>query len=103
MYKENFHTAYMTNRLLVFAYLCLQVMFCHDHQNMNTECQRGNACRFIHCERQEEEEYRRSGYLPPHIRDQVKIAHLSVYKVDRYPNSCSIWFLLKPYMNQIYS
>ena len=46
-------------------------MFCHDHQNRNGHCDRGNECRFIHCTRQEEEEYRRSGYLPPHIRDQV--------------------------------
>ena len=46
-------------------------MFCHDHQNRNGHCDRGNDCRFIHCTRQEEDEYRRSGYLPPHIRDQV--------------------------------
>ena len=53
----------------IFSYF--QVMFCHDHQNRHTECERGTACRFIHCTRLEEEEYRRSGYLPPYIRDQV--------------------------------
>ena len=54
-------------------------MFCHDHQNRNAECERGSTCRFIHCTRQEEEEYRRSGYLPPHIRDQVKFVCIFVY------------------------
>ncbi len=45
------------------------IVFCHDFQNLT--CHRGN-CRFLHCSRQEEEEFRGSGYLPPHLRDQVR-------------------------------
>lgn len=45
-----------------------RMMFCHDFQN--NRCARNN-CKFIHCDRETEEEYKRSGYLPPGIRDQV--------------------------------
>lgn len=46
------------------------VVFCHDFQNRN-DCNRRHNCRFIHCRKDEEEEFKRSGYLPPHIRDQA--------------------------------
>lgn len=45
-----------------------KMMFCHDFQN--NRCARNN-CKFIHCDRETEDEYKRSGYLPPGIRDQV--------------------------------
>ena len=45
-------------------------MFCHDFQNRN-DCSRRHNCRFIHCRKEEEEEFKRSGYLPPHVRDQA--------------------------------
>ena len=72
-------------------------MFCHDHQNRNGHCDRGNDCRFIHCTRQEEEEYRRSGYLPPHIRDQVKRSHWKTYlrAIPRYENPLYEIFIQK--------
>ncbi len=44
------------------------VIFCHDFQNL--ECSRPK-CRFLHCSRDEEEEFRASGYLPPSARDQA--------------------------------
>ena len=46
------------------------IVFCHDFQNRN-DCSRRQHCRFIHCRKEEEEEFKRSGYLPPHIRDQA--------------------------------
>ena len=62
-------------------------MFCHDHQNRNADCERGASCRFIHCTRQEEEEYRRTGYLPPHIRDQVNInVHANLFSLQFQSN-----------------
>ncbi len=48
------------------------IVFCHDFQNLT--CQRGH-CRFLHCSRAEEEDFRNTGYLPPHLRDQVVIMH----------------------------
>ncbi len=50
------------------------IVFCHDHSNhvskKNTPaCPREN-CRYLHCSAEEEQEYRSSGYLPPHLRDQ---------------------------------
>jgi len=47
-----------------------KMMFCHDFQNNRLGCSRNN-CKFIHCDRETEDEYKRSGYLPPGIRDQV--------------------------------
>lgn len=47
-----------------------KMMFCHDFQNNRLGCSRNN-CKFIHCDRETEDEYKRSGYLPPAIRDQV--------------------------------
>lgn len=38
-----------------------EVEFCHDYQNAG--CRRPN-CRFMHCTREEEEHYRRTGQLP---------------------------------------
>lgn len=46
------------------------IVFCHDYQNRN-DCQRRHNCRFIHCLKEEEAEFKRSGFLPPHIRDQA--------------------------------
>ena len=46
-----------------------KVEFCHDYQNRG-KCSRNN-CKFIHCKREEEEEFKSTGYLPPHVRDQV--------------------------------
>ena len=37
------------------------VIFCHDFQNAG--CRRA-GCRFVHCSREEEEQYRRTGHLP---------------------------------------
>lgn len=46
------------------------IVFCHDYQNRN-DCSRRQQCRFIHCRKEEEEEFKRSGFLPPHVRDQA--------------------------------
>ena len=47
------------------------LIFCYDYQNRN-DCSRGQHCQFIHCRKEEEEELKRSGYLPPepHMRGQ---------------------------------
>ena len=46
-------------------------MFCHDHSNYEgNKCARLN-CRYVHASAEEEREYRQSGYLPPHVRDQT--------------------------------
>lgn len=45
-----------------------KVMFCHDFQN--NRCAR-STCKFLHCNKDEETEYLKSGYLPPLIRDQA--------------------------------
>lgn len=42
--------------------------FCHDFQN--NRCSR-NLCKFIHCSSDVEAEFKKSGYLPPTVRDQV--------------------------------
>ena len=42
--------------------------FCHDFQN--NRCSR-NLCKFIHCSSDVEAEFKKSGYLPPAVRDQV--------------------------------
>ena len=42
--------------------------FCHDFQN--NRCSR-NVCKFIHCSSDVEAEFKKSGYLPPAVRDQV--------------------------------
>jgi len=42
--------------------------FCHDFQN--NRCSR-NLCKFIHCSSDVEAEFKKSGYLPPVVRDQV--------------------------------
>ena len=46
-------------------------MFCHDHSNAEgSGCARPH-CRYVHASAEEEREYRQSGYLPPHVRDQT--------------------------------
>ncbi|XP_043245649.1 zinc finger CCCH domain-containing protein 10-like [Amphibalanus amphitrite] len=40
------------------------VTFCHDYQN--GQCARP-SCRFVHCERGDEELFRRTGHLPSHV------------------------------------
>ena len=53
------------------------IVFCHDHikhvrdQDAFPPCPRTN-CRFVHATAEEEREYKCSGYLPPHIRDQAR-------------------------------
>ncbi|XP_022090699.1 uncharacterized protein LOC110979315 [Acanthaster planci] len=42
--------------------------FCHDYQNR--ECVRPN-CRFLHCSRAEEDYYKETGKLPPHLEEKV--------------------------------
>lgn len=42
--------------------------FCHDYQN--NRCNR-SLCRYIHCTSDVEAEFKKSGYLPPSVRDQV--------------------------------
>jgi len=42
--------------------------FCHDFQN--GRCSRTH-CKFIHCNSEVEAEFKKSGYLPPSVRDQV--------------------------------
>ena len=44
--------------------------FCHDFQN--TGCRRA-SCRFIHCTKDEEEEYRRTGQLPGRLQQAVSL------------------------------
>jgi len=41
--------------------LAVDVVFCHDFQNAG--CRRAD-CRFVHCTREEEDLYRRTGHLP---------------------------------------
>lgn len=45
-----------------------ELVFCHDFQNK--ECHRP-SCRFVHCTRQEEEFYHRSGELPELIQQML--------------------------------
>ena len=42
--------------------------FCHDYQN--NRCTRA-LCKYIHCISDVEAEFKKSGYLPPSVRDQV--------------------------------
>ena len=42
--------------------------FCHDYQN--NRCNR-SLCKYIHCSSDVEAEFKKSGYLPPSVRDQV--------------------------------
>ena len=42
----------------------VDVVFCHDFQNAG--CRRAD-CRFVHCSRDEEEQYRRTGQLPTSV------------------------------------
>lgn len=50
--------------------------FCHDYQN--NSCPRPN-CRFIHCTPTEEEEYKRTGELPPHLQaDAIRKQQLAL-------------------------
>lgn len=46
----------------------IEYVFCHDYQNR--ECRRQN-CRFLHCTKQEEEIYRSSGKMPPHVLEKM--------------------------------
>ena len=49
--------------------------FCHDFQN--GRCSRSH-CKFIHCTSDVEAEFKKSGYLPPSVRDQVIIKGVAV-------------------------
>ena len=52
---------------------CFQdsIVFCHDHSNLvGNKCARTN-CRYVHASAEEEREYKHTGYLPPHVRDQL--------------------------------
>ncbi|XP_027197425.1 uncharacterized protein LOC113791795 [Dermatophagoides pteronyssinus] len=62
-------------------------VFCHDYQNR--ECRRDN-CRFLHCTKQEEEIYRSTGKLPPHIQAQYPSDDRNVAPVckDYLNNTC---------------
>lgn len=51
-----------------------EFLFCHDFQN--TGCQRG-SCRFIHCSREEEELFRRTGELPVHLAQAAALGLIS--------------------------
>lgn len=42
--------------------------FCHDFQNK--QCSRPN-CKFVHCTREEEEYYKATGELPPHVLEST--------------------------------
>ena len=46
-------------------------MFCHDHSNAEGNGCARTHCRYVHASAEEEREYRQSGYLPPHVRDQT--------------------------------
>lgn len=46
----------------------VRYVFCHDYQNK--ECRRVN-CKFLHCTRNEEQQYRLYGRLPSHLVDAV--------------------------------
>ena len=49
----------------------IEIVFCHDHSNYEgNRCARTN-CRYLHASAEEEREYKQSGYLPPHVRDQL--------------------------------
>ncbi|KAH7646801.1 hypothetical protein HUG17_2339 [Dermatophagoides farinae] len=62
-------------------------VFCHDFQNR--ECRRDN-CRFLHCTKQEEEIYRNTGKLPPHIQAQYPPDERNIAPVckDFLNNTC---------------
>ena len=49
-----------------------RLVFCHDFQNPGG-CHRGLMCRFVHCTRQEEVTYRRTGLLPIHAYRKLAI------------------------------
>ncbi|XP_069509868.1 zinc finger CCCH domain-containing protein 10-like isoform X2 [Ambystoma mexicanum] len=59
-----------------------EFIFCHDFQNK--ECGRLN-CKFIHGNRQDEEYYKKSGELPPHLHQKVA-ANLGLLPTE-LPNS----------------
>ncbi|KAG8227164.1 hypothetical protein J437_LFUL001708 [Ladona fulva] len=44
--------------------------FCHDFQNK--QCTR-TACKFVHCTREEEEYYKTTGEMPPHLITEVEV------------------------------
>ncbi|XP_071451766.1 zinc finger CCCH domain-containing protein 10-like [Hetaerina americana] len=48
----------------------LEYTFCHDFQNK--QCTR-SACKFVHCTREEEEYYKATGELPPHLVTEVEV------------------------------
>lgn len=51
-----------------------EYLFCHDFQNAG--CRRNN-CRFIHCSREEEESFRRTGELPVHLAQAAALGLIS--------------------------
>lgn len=51
-----------------------EYLFCHDFQNAG--CRRSN-CRFIHCSREEEESFRRTGELPVHLAQAAALGFIS--------------------------
>lgn len=54
----------------------ISLLFCHDFQN--NCCPRPN-CKFIHCSVAEEEEYKRTGELSPHLQfDAVRKQQLLI-------------------------
>ena len=61
------------------------------------QCERGPACLFIHATSHEEEEFKRSGYLPPHVRygatKTISInAYYSISSNTQPPDhECKIW------------
>lgn len=52
------------------------LVFCHDFQN--NSCPRP-TCKFIHCSVAEEEQYKKTGELPPHLQlDAVRKQQISI-------------------------
>lgn len=51
-----------------------EYLFCHDFQNAG--CRR-SSCRFIHCSREEEEAFRRTGELPVHLAQAIALGLIS--------------------------
>lgn len=51
-----------------------EYLFCHDFQNAG--CRRSN-CRFIHCSREEEDAFRRTGQLPVHLAQAAALGFIA--------------------------
>lgn len=71
----------------MFVIRRLEKTFCHDYQN--STCRRP-ACKFLHCTREEEEIFRRTGYLP----NETQYFTSSLKAVDERAPICKVMFII---------